>query len=83
MLIAGPQHLRMVLDEYVAHFNRHRSGRARSLRPLDHDDSITALVTHLAAARIRRRQVLCGLIHETNGLYDGHRPCHRAAVRRP
>jgi len=55
MLIAGPRHLRMVLDEYVAHFSHHRPHRARNLRPPDHDDSITTpqpgamvAVSHLA-----------------------------------
>ena len=38
MLIAGPRHLRAVLDEYAAHYNRHRPHRARSLRPPDCDD---------------------------------------------
>src|SRR5215467_7937321 len=33
MLICGPRHLRMVLDEYAAHYNRHRPHRARNLRP--------------------------------------------------
>ena len=64
MLIAGPRHLRVVLDEYVDHFNQHRPHRARNLRPPDHDDSITAPVTDLAAAWIRRRKILGGLIHE-------------------
>ncbi len=64
MLVAGPRHLRAVLDEYVAHFNHHRPHRARNLRPPDHDDSVTAPVTDLAAARIRHRKVLGGLIHE-------------------
>ena len=64
MLIAGPRHLRTVLDEYVAHFNQHRPHRARNLRPPDHDASTTAPVADLAAARIRRRKVLGGLIHE-------------------
>jgi putative transposase len=64
MLIAGPRHLRTVLDAYVVHFNHHRPHRARNLRPPDHDDSITAPVTDLAAARIRRRKILGGLIHE-------------------
>jgi len=63
MLIAGPRHLRAVLDEYAAHCNRHRPHRARDLRPPDGDDSITAPVTGLTA-RIRRRRVLGGLIHE-------------------
>ena len=64
MLIAGPRHLRVVLDEYVDHFSQHRPHRATNLRPPDHDDSITAPVTDLAAAWIRRRKILGGLIHE-------------------
>jgi transposase InsO family protein len=42
MLIAGPRHLRRVLEEYVAHFNRYRPHRARNLRPSDHDSGIAA-----------------------------------------
>jgi putative transposase len=64
MLITGPRHLRAVLDEYAAHYNHHRSHQARNLRPPDADDIATAPVTDLAAARIRRRKVLGGLIHE-------------------
>ena len=64
MLIAGPRHLRAVLDEYAAHYNRHRPHRARNLRPPDCDDITMAPVTDLATARIRRRKVLGGLIHE-------------------
>jgi len=64
MLIAGARHLRAVLDEYVTHFNRHRPHRGRNLRPPDHDDRVMAPVTDLATARIRRRKVLGGLIHE-------------------
>jgi putative transposase len=64
MLIAGPRHLRAVLDEYVAHYNRHRPHRARELRPPDAGDTATAPVTDLAAARIRRSNLLGGLIHE-------------------
>jgi putative transposase len=64
MLIAGPRHLRAVLGEYVAHYNQHRPHRARNLRPPDGDDIITAPVTDLATARIRRQKVLGGLIHE-------------------
>lgn len=57
-------YLRTVLDEYVAHYNQHRPHRARNLRPPDHDDSTTPPVADLSAARIRRQQVLGGLIHE-------------------
>jgi putative transposase len=64
MLIAGPRHLRAVLDEYVAHYNRHRPHRARNLGPPDRDHVIAVPVTGLATARIRRRRVLGGLIHE-------------------
>jgi putative transposase len=32
-LIAGPRHLRAVLDQYAAHYNRHRPHQARNLRP--------------------------------------------------
>jgi transposase InsO family protein len=64
MLIAGPRHLRAVLHEYVAHYNRHRPHRARNLHPPDSGDIITVPVTNLATARIRRRKVLGGLIHE-------------------
>ena len=50
MLIAGPRHLRAILDEYVAHYNRHRPHRARNLRPPDGGDDITAPVSDLATA---------------------------------
>ncbi len=64
MLIAGRRHLLAVLDEYVAHYNQHRPHRARYLRPPDRGESITAPVSDLAAARIRRHKILGGLIHE-------------------
>jgi transposase InsO family protein len=65
ILIAGSRHLRAILDEYVAHYNRHRPHRARSLRPPDGDgDGVTALVADLATARIQRHGVLGGLIYE-------------------
>jgi transposase InsO family protein len=44
MLIAGPRHLRAVLDEYAAHYNRHRPHRAKNPRPPD-DDIVAAQVT--------------------------------------
>jgi transposase InsO family protein len=65
MLIVVQRHLGAVLDEYVAHYNRHRPHRTRNLRPPDSGDDIVAVpVTGLATARIRRRRVLGGLIHE-------------------
>jgi putative transposase len=64
MLIAGPRHLRAVLDEYVAHYNQHRPHRAQNLRPPDGGDIPAAPITDLATARIRRHKVLGGLIYE-------------------
>jgi putative transposase len=64
MLIAGSRHLRAILDEYAAYYNHHRPHRARNLRPPDCDDITIAKTTDLTAARIRRRRVLSGLIHQ-------------------
>ena len=64
MLITGPRHLRAVLEEYAAHYNQHRPHRARNLRPPDCDEITPIAPTDLTTARIRRRKVLGGLIHE-------------------
>jgi transposase InsO family protein len=64
MLIAGLGHLRAVLDEYAAHYNRHRPHRARNLRAPDGDAVAVTAITDLAAARIQRQRVLGGLINE-------------------
>jgi len=64
MLIAGPRHLRAVLDEYAAHYNQYRPHRSRNLRPPDCGEITPAVITDLATARIRRRRVLGGLINE-------------------
>jgi putative transposase len=64
MLITGQRHLQAVLDEYVAHYNRHRPHRARNLRAPDSGDVTTAAVTAPTTAGIRRRRVLGGLINE-------------------
>ena len=55
MLIAGPRHLRVILDEYAAHCNRHRPHRAQNLRPPDSDDITMAAISDLAVARIRHQ----------------------------
>jgi putative transposase len=65
MLITGLRHLQaVVLDEYVAHYNRHRPHRAGNLRPPDCDDITMAPVTDQATARTPRHNVLGGLISE-------------------
>jgi putative transposase len=50
MLIAGLRRLRAVLDEYVAHYSRHRPHRARNLRRRQHHGPGHSPVTELATA---------------------------------
>jgi hypothetical protein len=64
MLITGPRHLHVALDQYVIHYNSHRPHRARNLRPPDGDGTAAAPAASMATARIQRRNVLGGLIHE-------------------
>jgi putative transposase len=66
MLITNRRHLERVLVAYVAHFNDHRPHRAlnqaaplRSLPP-----PASPLQPHLRQSRLRRRDLLGGLIHE-------------------
>jgi transposase InsO family protein len=64
MLIAGEQHLRVILSEYIDHYNTGRShqGEGMSLRaPGDVPDVIAVPVL---ASRIQRRARLAGLINE-------------------
>jgi putative transposase len=64
MLIAGLRHLRVVLDQFAAHYNKHRPHRARNLRPPGADEIAPAVIADLAAAAIRHRRVLGELINE-------------------
>ena len=60
MLILGERHLRAVLTEYEAHYNRQRPHRSRQLQP-PRPDHPPARLLH---ERIRRQPVLGGLINE-------------------
>ena len=60
MLIFGERHLRVVLGQYVRHYNGRRPHRARNLRP----PQPTHPVADLSKERIKRRPVLYGLINE-------------------
>ena len=64
MLIAGEQHLRAVLSEYVGHYNTGRShqGDDMGLRAPDDDPDVIAFP--VPATRIQRRTRLAGLINE-------------------
>ena len=64
MLIAGPRHLRAVMDEYAAHYNEHRPHRARNLRPPGAEEITSPVIVDLATPQIQRRRVLGGLINE-------------------
>src|SRR5688572_2953463 len=63
MLIYNPRHLLAVLGEFVAHYNEHRPHQGRDQRPPEATDTGPALVD-LASARVRRREILNGLISE-------------------
>jgi putative transposase len=60
VLIFSQRHLRMVLAEYVRHYNGRRPHRARELRP----PQPTHPVADLSYKRIKCRPVLGGLINE-------------------
>jgi hypothetical protein len=64
MLIAGEQHLRVVLSEYIGHYNTGRShqGKGMGLRAPDDDPGVN--VFPVPPAQIQRRARLAGLINE-------------------
>jgi putative transposase len=62
LLILGRRHLQHVLAAYVRHFNEHRPHRALGQRPPLSDEQPLADVIDLD--RLRRRDLLGGLIHE-------------------
>jgi hypothetical protein len=60
MLIYSERHLLSVLDDYVAHYNRHRPHQSRQQRPPDHDDQADVPLD----LPVQRRKVLGGVINE-------------------
>ncbi len=60
MLIFGERHLRSVLAQYSAHYNRQRPHRALQLHP----PRPKSLVPEPVHGRIRRRPILGGLINQ-------------------
>jgi len=61
MLIFGERHLRHVLAEYLRHYNEHRPHRGVDLAPPRPPAEVIDLAEQ---RRIRRKQVLGGLINE-------------------
>lgn len=62
MLIAGERHLRVVLQEYAIHYNSGRAHRSLDLRAPDDDPHVIPIPVPFN--RIRRREILGGLISE-------------------
>jgi putative transposase len=60
MLITGPRHLTVVLEEYIEHYNTHRPHRSLHQQPLTGATSPPPR----AALRPLRRDRLGGLVHE-------------------
>jgi putative transposase len=63
LLIVSRGHLEQVLRIYIQHYNRHRPHRALGLEPPDPSDGLT-LIGEPRRARVRRRDLLGGLLHE-------------------
>jgi hypothetical protein len=64
MLIAGEQHLRLVLSEYISHYNTGRSHQGEGMGLRAPDDARDVIAFPVPAARIERRARLGGLINE-------------------
>ena len=62
LLILNRRHLEQVLPAYIHHHNSHRPHRSLNQRPPDIGKPVPTRVTDLD--RVRRRDVLGGLIHE-------------------
>jgi putative transposase len=60
VLIPGERHLRSILAEYARHYNGHRPHQGLQQEPPRRQSGKTTDIT----ARIKRRQVLGGLISE-------------------
>jgi hypothetical protein len=63
LLIISSGHLEQVLRIYVEHYNQHRPHRALGLEPAEPSAGLT-LVAEARRARVRRRDLLGGLLHE-------------------
>jgi putative transposase len=61
LLITGERHLRVVLDEYLHHYNNHRPHRTLGQQPPNQPRAQSA---HVDGARVDRRPILGGLIKE-------------------
>jgi len=64
MLIAGERHARVILAEYIKHYNAGRSHQGHGLNLRAPDDAPDVFPFPAPPGQIRRRQFLGGLINE-------------------
>ena len=64
MLIAGEQHLRAVLSEYIGHYNTGRSHQGNGMELRAPGDTRNVIAFPGPATQIQRRTRLAGLINE-------------------
>ncbi len=64
MLILRRRHLEAVLGEYIEHYNSHRPHRSLNQRPPSKAEVTRGPIGNFNASRLRRSDVLGGLIHE-------------------
>ncbi len=62
--VVGEQHLRVVLSEYIGHYNTGRSHQGHGMGLRAPDDAPDVIAFPVPAARIQRRARLAGLINE-------------------
>jgi hypothetical protein len=63
LLVLGRGYLELVLRIYIQHFNQHRPHQALGLEPPGPSAGLT-LVGEARRARVRRRDLLGGVLHE-------------------
>jgi transposase InsO family protein len=64
MLISGEQHLRVILSDYIGHYNTGRSHQGESMSLHAPDDDPSVITFPVPASRIQRQTRLAGLINE-------------------
>jgi putative transposase len=64
MLIAGEQHLRVILSEYIGHYNTGRSHQGEGMGLRAPDDAPDVIAFPVPPARIECGARLTGLINE-------------------